>query len=315
MRRSADILWAVLGQSVSLLVRQGRPTSTTFEVFRNYSDDDGAVEFSGTATIDTPNTTTSAAAGPSQTDPQKLTLVSTSGISVERKLLLTQSSIKEWVHPIEVTASYIRVRHPLENDYTSGATVQSTWISAAIDNTWILDRNTLSDLSDQSIDYRVRWAITVGGATVIAYTFFDVVRQLVEHSVDIDDVNDRTPGLRDSLPVEYQAEEGRPLVDAAWRSVRAHFASVNIDVRALRDDEVLDELVILRARRMLAEGGWHPPDVDWGAFAELVIGDYNRFFEQHFSVSLKHDLQYQLAGASAAYGQPAYGSPTKFWSK
>jgi len=314
MRRTAEVLWNVTGQSVGLLVRQGRPSAAMFDVFRNYADDDAEPEFSGTATVDSVNTTTSAAAGPAQVDPQRLALTSTSGVQVGRKLLVTGNALKEWIDPLEIGSGYIRVRHPLENDYASGATVQSTWLFAAIDATWIADRNSLSDLSDQMVDYRVRWTITVGGATVVAYSFFDVVRQLLDHGVDIDDVNDRTPGLRDSLPVEYRADDGRPLVDAAYRSVRAQFASINIDVRALRDDEVLDELVILRARRMLAEGGWHPPDVDWRTFAELAIGQYDRFFEQHFQVALKHDLQYQLAGASAAYGQPATSAPS-FWSK
>jgi hypothetical protein len=310
MRSIAALTLNVIGQQLALLVPNGRPSAATFAVFRNYSVDDGVPEFSGTATVDTPNTTVSASSGPAEVDPQKLSLTSTTGIVTGRRYLLAENAVQEWVEPIELRTGYIRVRHPLKNSFTTAATLVSTWLTAAVDSTFIADRSKLSDLTDMQADYRVRWSITVGGETKIAYSFFDVVRVETRHSVTIDDINARAPGLVDSLPTEYRSEDGRPLVDAAWRALRAHFTAIGIDVHSLRDDEVIDELVILRALRVLAEGGWHPATIEWQPYLELVTGNYDRFFEQHFAVTVKHRQQLELAVTNA---REVTGS--RFWRK
>jgi hypothetical protein len=300
MRRTTDILHGVLSQTLTLLVKQGRPTSATFEVFRNYSDDDATAEFSGTATVDTVNTTVSAASGTSEVDPLKISLTSTTGIEAGRRYLLAENELEEWVDPLEVTATYVRVRHPLENDYTTSATFKSTNVSAAVDSTFVADLNKLSDTSDTAPDYRVVWTVVVGGATIIAYSFFDVVRAHVRHQVEISDVTDRAPGLHDNIPTEYRTEQGRPLLEAAWRALRADLVKIGVDVNTLREDEVLDELVILRSLRVLAEGGWRPGDVDWAAYLTVVTGNYDRFFEQHFAVQMRHQQQFQAGGLLGA---------------
>lgn len=306
MRRSQDLLYNVTVQSLLLMVRTGRPSSATFSVFRNYSDDEATAEFSGSATVDSVSTTVNASSGMTQADPQKINLASTTGIVLGRKYRLQQNAFYEWVEPVEIQASFVRVRYPLQNDYTSGATFQSTWLSGSVDATWIANKNNLSDLSDNAVDYRVKWTVVVSGVTTVVYSHFDVVRSVQSHGLDIDDVNNRIPGLHDSLPVEYRQEEGRPLLDTAWDAVVSHFASLQVDVNELRDDYVLDELVLLRAIRVLAEGGWHPRDMDAIAFVELAQRNYNTFFDQHYAVMPKHQIQNNYTSASAQ--TPAYGS-------
>jgi len=313
VRTAAALLYNVTGQTLLLRVPQGRPSSATFGVYRNYAGDDDTTEFSGSATVDTVNTTVNAASGASQADPQKVSLASTTGVVLGRKYLLSENSVQEWVEPVEIRASYIRVRHPLLNDYSTAAAFVSTWLSAAVDSTFIQTLGKVSDLSDLAPDYRVRWTIVVSGVTYIAHSYFDVVRAEVRHDVDIDDINARAPGLRDSLPVEYQVEDGRPLIDAAFRAVRAHFRAINIDVLALRDNEALDELVILRALRVLAEGGWHPKDMDPVNYVTLTTGNYDRFFEQHYAVTLKHQVQYQIGAANSSAARDL--SPVRYFRK
>jgi len=312
MRQTTNLISQVAGQTFSLRVPQGRPTSATFKVFRNYVDDDATPEFSGTATVDTVNTTVNVSSGASQTDPQKISLASTAGIVVGRQYLLSENSLQEWVTPVEVRATYIRVRFPLDNDYSTAATFVSTLITAAVDSTFINDLSKLSDLADLAPDFRVRWSIVLASGTTTAYSFFDVLRADQRHHVDISDINARAPGLHDSMPIEYRAEDGRPLVDASWRAVRAHFTAIGIDINALRDDEVLDELVILRALQILADGGWSPAQADWDTWRKAQTDNYQRFFEMHFAASLKHQVQYQLA--SPTKGQmPPVEHP--FWRK
>lgn len=308
MRSTTDLVFGVLGQTLSLRVMQGRPTSATFTVLEDYANDDAAAEFSGTATLDAVTTVLTAASGAGQTDAHRINLTTT-GIVTGRKYLLSEGQRQEWIDPIEVGTGYIRARHPLANAYTTAATFVGTTITAAVDATWVAAEANISDHLDPNPDYRVRWAIVIGGVTHIVYSYFDLVRSTVTHQVDIEDLNSRAPGLHDRLPTEYRAEQGRPLIDAAWRSVQAKLASLRIDTDALREDQSIDELVILRALYMLAMGGWHPLGMSSGEYITETRTDYERFVEQHFQVSLMHPVATSSgAGVDVVRAQP-------FWSK
>lgn len=312
MRDTPTLTLGVADQTLELRFPSGRPTAATFDVLRALADDDSAPEFFGTAALDPVNTTASAAAGPARSDPQRIDLASTAGVSTSRKYLLTSSALREYVTPVEVGSTYIRVRHPLQNDYPIGATLEGTTVIATVPTPWISDISKLSDLSDTYPDYRVRWTVSYAGSTSVLYSFFDVVRGVVGCGVDIDDINGRAPGLHDSIPAEYRAEDGRPLVVAAWRAVRAHLQACGIDIAAVRDGEALDELVILRALRLLAEGGWTPKNIDVATYIETTTGNYDRFVEQHFLVSLKHRLDEQRGRLDSA---ERASSRRSFWVK
>lgn len=291
MRRTAALTFDVLSQQIELLVRNGRPTSATFEVFTQYSGDDVDPEFSGACTVDTPNTTLSGSAGPAQSDPNRLPLTSSAGLVTQtKKYLVSQNGLQEWVELVEVGTGYARARHPLQNNYTAGATVQSTYVFAAVDATFIQDSDSLSDLIDTTPDYRVKWTISVSGATVVAYSFFDVVRAVMTHSVDPSDLDNAVPGVINTMPIQYRAEGGRPLIDRAWSSVRAEFAAMQLDVNMIREDEVIDELVILRSMLSLAEGGWAPPNMDKNLYLQDRTEKFDRFLEKHFKVAAVHPI-------------------------
>lgn len=309
-RTTADIIYGVASQELVHRVLAGRATSATFEVFEDYANDGTTPEFSGTATVDSVSTTVDAASGVSTTDPQRISLASTAGIVTGRKYLLSENSKQEWVDPIEiVSADHIRIRHPLRNDYTTAATFVGTAITAAVDDAWAAAETNLSDHLDPSPDYRVRWEILVNGETKVEYSYFDLVRSTVTYGVDIDDVNARAPGLHDSLPVEYQEEQGRPLLESAWRSVQAKLASLKIDTDAVRDDQFIDELVILRSLYMLAMGGWKPLGMSSGEYITETRTDYERFIEQHLQVVLAHPV------ASGSGSGVAQVRALPYWSR
>lgn len=309
-RSTTDITYGVTSQTLEYRVPQGRPTSATFAVFADYAGDDDTAEFTGTATVESVNTTVDAASGRAQTDPQKINLTATTGITTSRKYLISEGSKQEWVQPIEiVSADYIRVRHPLQNDYTTAATFVGTTITATVDSTWVAAEENLSDHMDPNPDYRVRWAIVVGGVTHVAYSFFDLVRAPIRHQVDVDDLNARAPGLFDGMPTEYQVEQGRPLLDAAYKSVSAKLAAHGVDTDAFRNDEILDELVILRSLNMMAMSGRRPLGVDLGSYIEATRNDYETFFQQHVSVTQKS----RLATGTTGGAEPVRAQ--EFWSK
>lgn len=309
-RSTTDIVYGITSQTLEYRVLQGRPTSATFDVLADYAGDDDTAEFSGTATVESVNTTVDVASGRSQTDPQKISLTATTGITTSRKYLLSEGSKQEWVQPIEiVSGDYIRVRHVLKNDYTTSATFVGTTITATVDSTWVAAEENLSDHLDPNPDYRVRWAIVVGGVTHIAYSFFDLIRAPITHQVDIDDLNARAPGLMDALPTEYATEQGRPLLDAAWKSVSAKLAAHKIDTDAFRNDQILDELVTLRALNLLAMSGWRPLGMDLLQYIVDTRTDYETFFQQHVSVTQGSEL------ATGTSGGASIVTAQEYWSK
>ena len=309
MRRTTALVYGQTGQTLAVRITQGRPTSATFAVYRSYYDETSATaEFSGTATVDSVTTTLSAAAGPSQADPRLLTLTTT-GIAEGSRYQLAQESVSEWVDIVQVGTSTVRTRLPIQHDYAIGATFKGAYLTAAVDATWIAALANLSELVDTTPDYRVKWTVVVNGATIVYYSFFDVVRSVAGHQVEIADVNARAFGLADSMPVEYREEDGRPIIDAAWSAVRAHLIAAGISPDAWRDNEAIDELVILRSLRVLAEGGWHPPGLDLPNYLAMVTANYDRFFETHI-VTLKHKTTVEL-DATTPYSTTA----RPIWSK
>lgn len=309
MRSTSNVIYGITGQTLEYRVPQGRPTSATGEVFYDTGTDDSTPLWTFTATVDSVNTTLTAASGLGQTDATKLNVSPTSFVTT-RKYLISEASMKEWITPAQIAAAAVYARHPLQNAYTTSATVVGTTLIATVDSTFIADASYISDQKDQNPGYRVRWEIVVGSTTTVAYTFFDVVRSIVTHQVDIEDINARAPGLMDTLPIDYRTEQGRPLLDAAWQSVQAKLASIGVDTDALRDDQILDELVVLRSLCILALGGWRPSTYDSvGAYLAAVTEEYNTFLEQHFSVTLKHRIAEGTSGAAdTVHAQP-------FWSK
>jgi len=309
MNSNTRIVFNVTGQTLALRVLQGRPSSGTFKVFTDSAGDDDVVQFEGTATVENVSTTVDATSGAGQANPQKINLTATTNITIGRKYLISEASKSEWVEPIEiVSADYVIARHPLVNAYTTAATFVGTTMTATVDSTWVADEGFISDLTDPNPDYRVRWSYVVGGVTYLAYTFFDLVRSEIGHGVDIDDLDAFAPGLVDTMPMDYKVEQGRPLLEAAWRMVRARLRNPAISTDALRDAELVDDLVIREALVLLAMGGWKPMGFDSAsAYLTQIRAESDRFFEQNFLVTLKTKIDIgTTGGADRVADRPAW---------
>lgn len=307
---TTDVTFGVAGQTVEIRSLVGRPTAATFKVFNDYDSDDlTTYEFSGTATVDTALTTVASASGPSQSDPQRLNLTSSSGFVVTRKYLVSENGRTEWVRPIEVGTGFVRVAYPLKYDYTTAATVVSTTAIATVDSTWVADLSNISDPLDPNPSYRVRWAMTIGGQTVIAYTYIDLVRVNVGHGVDIDDLNGRAPGLVDTLPLEYRTDSGASLIASAFQSFKAKLAAHRLDIDSLRNDDLINELVTLKCLAVLGAGGWKPLNYDSVAqYAADTKLDFETLFQQLVSVTLKVQTSDSSGAAQSVSALP-------IWSK
>ena len=287
MKTTESFTLGVTGQSSVMRFLQGRPSAVSFEVFRDYNDDDGVPEFTGTATIDTVNTTTTAAAGSDTADARTLVVTSSTGIVEGRKYRLGG---REWIEPVRISGTTITTRQPITGVYSAGAVLESTYVSAPLDDAWIVDDDNLSDLGNPWPDFRIKWTATIGATTAVDYSFFDLVRVNMQYGIDIEDVNLRVPGLRDSMPTAYRDDNGATLLRSAWFSLQASLNAIGLTADAVRDAQFIDEAMVLKTMHVLAQGGWHPLTVDWQAFHDTTRDAFNTFLNQHLQSSQRHPL-------------------------
>lgn len=251
MRTVQDILFDVTGQTLTFDAPEGRPSSvTSVQVFAWRDSDDVDAEFSPTGSVETnPNTTLDAAAGTSQSNARNIPLTATTGIAVGRTYLLTgAASLKEWVEVESVTAAdSITSRHPLHNDYAVGATFASTRITAPVDATWVADETNIDDSAGPNPMFRVRWVYVVAGSTYVADTYCNLVRYGARHGVLPQDLEASYTGWLDALPTDHRNDQGRKLIDEAYRAVKIDLHGIELDDAAIAEAEIIDELVRYRA--------------------------------------------------------------------
>ena len=158
-----EILLGVTGQTLVLTVDRPLTSVTSVSVYELGGDDTSTAEAAttGSAAVDTATEATTAAAGASQTDPTKMTVASTAGFVAGRRYLISKSGVSE---PFELervdSNAALYARHPLGNDYASGATVDGTLrATISVDNTWAADATNLSAALNPNPRYRVRWVV------------------------------------------------------------------------------------------------------------------------------------------------------------
>lgn len=253
-----EIVFNVSGQSLVYDSLDGRPSAIASQVFHVLADDDGEEESAttGSWSVETnPNTTLSAASGASEGDPTLLTVTSGTGFSRDRVYQITEDStgVTEVFQVAGVNGTLVYARHPLKNAYTAGAAVVSCRSSISMDSTWVSDSENVSPTFSPNPSYRVRVVATVGGASKVRDIYFDLVRYPAVHQVTPLDVDRAFPGWLDTLPPDYQADQGRALIDAAFASVKFELYREGKADQAVRNAELLARLVIKRCPVELLE--------------------------------------------------------------
>jgi hypothetical protein len=247
-----DITFAASSASLVFDCPDGRPSAVTFTVRQATADDTSTAEtaLTGSASVETnPNTTITAAAGASQPDPTALTLNSGTGVAIGRTCRITDddTGVYEDFTFRSVNGTAAKTTRPLKNDYTASATVVSTRATQAFDTTWLADIGNLSPGDDPNPKYRVHVSATVGGVAQVYAVYFDLVRYPARHGVLPTHVDERFPGWLDTLPPDYQADQGRMLIERAWRQLRMDLYQDRRADQAMRNAEAIAELVMTRA--------------------------------------------------------------------
>ncbi len=250
MRTGQDIVFGVTGQLLTFDAPEGRPSSvTSCEVFWWDSADDDAV-LTGAGTVETgPATTIDAASGSGQADPRVLNVAATTSMVVDRRYLVTSAQgYREWFDVEEVNGgNSVTAKHPLHNAYTTSDTVQSTRIQATVDPTWVADEDNLDDTNGPNPSHRVRWVYVVSGTTYVADSYFTLVRYAGTHGVRPQDIEVLHPGWLDRLPTDHREDQGRKLIDEAYRQVKIDLHGTWTDDAMVANAEIIDELTRCKA--------------------------------------------------------------------
>lgn len=252
-----DIQFGITGQSLILDCEDGRPASITDVQVWSASADDTSTEeaaTTGSAAVETnPNTTLSSAAG-SGVNPATLSVTSATGISVGRSYRLAAAGLYEDVTVLGVSGTTITLKQPLINDYASGATLKSCRATISVDSTWVADVSNVSPTWSPNPSYRVRWTVVdSAGATQVYDRYFDLVRYPARHGVTPPMVEARWPGWLDGLPIDCRADQGRSIIDRAFKALRFDLYGDNKADQAIRNAEMVAELTIVRAHLLAIE--------------------------------------------------------------
>jgi hypothetical protein len=145
----------------------------------------------------------------------------------------------------------ITAREPLANNYPIGATVCSTRITQPLSTSWVADASNLSGDYDPNPRYRWRLAYVVSSVSYIHDLYFDLVRYAARHDVSPMDVDRRSPGWIDRLPTYYREDQGRAVIDEAYRAIKFDLYNLSTPDQSIRNREVVNELVTLRAIEMV----------------------------------------------------------------
>jgi len=265
-----QILFNVTGQSLYFDVPEGRPSSVTdVQVWEDSQSDEGQEESAttGSASIDSVNTTFSAASGDGQQYPDRLNLTSLTGVAAGRQYLATNALYgqKEWVEIASVGSSYAIAVSPLAHPYAAADTFVGTRITISLSSAWVQDKNNVSDPLCPRPLYRAVWTYVVGGVTYRGASYFDLVRYPFVTTVIPADVDRGSRGWLQRLPIDARGGNGELIIDEAVQQVKLDLWEREVTAYALRNSEVVNELIRRKAvalvSRMAVQAGGIRVDV------------------------------------------------------
>lgn len=300
-RTSSTLVYNLTGQLVefyppaSEVILQGFPTAAAaYTVFDGTQSNDDAAEFSGTATLDTVNTTVSSSSGVSQTNRRTINLTATTGIVVDRRYVVQNSNgQREIVVPSLVTASTIEVDYDLSFDYESADVFRGIRHTFTVDATFIQDASKInvyglsvlsrghraSSSDTLSPPYRVQWVYSTD-ETKHAWTYFDVARQQAKHSVTIRDFLGIIPDAPYHEPQGQKGQQLQKQIDAGWRRVQEDVRLDGKDVDAIREGPLLDDLVFKASVWMAAKANIKPDGWEVTEWEDTAMKDYKQTYNR-----------------------------------
>lgn len=312
----AIIYYGEASQSV-VHVPPVRVATATFTISDlTYGEDDSARTIgtaNSAATLDSYDQTTTAACGPSQTDPRKIT-VTTSGIQVGNVYELADASgdgVTTLVRIVGTGSGYVKTSAPIPTDFASGATLKGVQLSASFPDATAAD----SDYIDADRPLHVRWEYTaVDGRKWIQAQQVRVERRGatdVEHARVEMWIREGWYDLIRELPDD--ATTLRNWVNYADRKIRARMMGRNVKPGDFAGGPQYQDLLQLRTLLHMASQGFHPKNRDPELFYEERKDEYVSAWNALFvgnpgknTIDMDRSTDGALAEHGAKY-RPAFG--------
>lgn len=233
--------------STGLAVVVGSATYSIVDLRRSTDASDRTVQASTAATLDSVNTTISAAAGPQTADPRKITVASATGITAGRRYLLTHATTgqSQPVRVQAVTGSVLLLAEPVAAAYASSATFKGLEISGTFPSATANDE-TLFD--NGGGPYLVAWTYSAGGATLTHEEIIFVERSASLCPATEADLRERYPEIGPST-VGGQANVAA-FLHAGWLALRSDLLSRGIDLGDLKPALVVEAVCAGTASRV-----------------------------------------------------------------
>ncbi len=279
------IIYGLTGQEVEFYPwrewPEGVPSAAaTYSVWRGADgdDQDSVSGMSGTATMDTTSLALDDSAGPSQANRRKIPLASTTGAVIGRWYVLENAhGQRELVKVTKVvSADYVEVEHELVHEYvTTTSTLKGFRQVFTVDATWVA---TEDNLNNPRLPYRVRWAYTVASKARRGWTYIDLVRKAKGHSVS------RAALLRDDPDLAHQMPRGEESIEdfigAGWERLQNDLEMDGFHPNEITEGPMLDRLVKLSTRLVIAEDGIVPPARDPETVVRERFSAYRRDYDK-----------------------------------
>jgi len=237
----------------------------------------------GTATRKAVDTTLSAAAGVSQSNPRNVPCVPPGALALGDYVILeNQSTQRERGRVRAIAAASIELEEDLQFDYASGdSLVSAEMTSPAIPDVFLQNEDNLGE------NYYARWSYTVDSVAHAATTRWDLVREPFRSGVRDSDLLKRYPDLLHVTRFQNHPATLAPIIEAAERDVQMILGFSGYDPDKVRPGDEVDNLVIFRTFALLGINGAHPPDRDAELYRDDVVKEWEYVRQQLVDGQLK----------------------------
>lgn len=302
--RTTELVYNRTGQVVQFYPPEvtrdllGVPSSPTVSVWQGMDSNDNDADFTASVTVDSVSLSVDAASGVSQATRNRMSVGSTSGVSIGTLYLATNATGQSELIEAKgiATDDLLTLVDDLQFDYAASDTVKGIRLSFTVNATWVQDESKISLPGVPS--YRVLWTYTIGGIVYTAQTYLRLVRKQFKTNTAISDIQKRWP---DAKTLDDRARRGqgwRAILEAAIDDVRADILSEGYQPAQFNDSEVVDQLVLLRGCYLAAGAYGAPGARDQETYIREQRDEYARLFTNCIT-QLKIGLDTGGEGATA----------------
>ncbi len=255
----------------------GAPSAAaTYAVWESTQDLDDDAEFSGTASLDSVDTTFDAASGFSQSaNRQRANLTATTNVAVGRYYVAANALGQRELLNVKAISSgnYVDATYPLQYDYAAADTFKGLRSYFIVPTSFIQEE---SNINVPSNPWRVQWTYTINSVQYTTWTEFDVVRADGQVAVTGHDLYALRPDLKYHQWPDERGEHYSRQIKAAQDRMRFDLENrFGITLDQIRDHATQEELHRSCAMWLIAMAGAPPPDgFDSATYAQMMHGQY-----------------------------------------